>query len=1018
MPIAKPLHLRLFLEGIEIPVVSAQVQIGLNSPAVASIQVVPLDEAMSLKPRTMVHLFFLDSELKKTQTGVSPVSGYRLLFAGEVVGFSMVRTAQSRALVLQCLDFSSYWDACHATSIDWGPNGNAFYNDAAMYGSTTVLFDNIANHQPEKLVSWLNDTPKTPGLTAIGGLAGGVIRMLEAMGGIPGHERGVNDFFSVAQLRCKILEQIAAEENDRTAARLLARGVFDEWLKNGLQSVGLQVTFRDMMKLLFQYIYYDMVPNPAAKYQPFQEGKTTSLDGSKISIKSSPMISASVARLKATRKNLIRMINSSDSVAIKRQVKFSIDEIKKEESIFRGVKSSDCLRGAGMLAVAHAALSAKVDLAQPQDYGIEEAVKRIEEAEKVIFSSRNTIISRETSSTSASNDRLLAHILRPDCFFVPPPRCNVLFPEDYVQFSYDRVFTSEVTRAQLLLYSELINPGGGDRMFASSVVSPFLSADANNMIKGAGSQGYRSLMPHELHTGIIPRTEWLSNTVAFDGKPNQEAQDKKKGARLGWMRRASMFHFFKGRYASRQASVTGRFNPRIVCGFPGLIITKPFIVKGVDPSDTSLLAKVQTKAQEMGGPVHLIGMINSVAHSISQDGGTTSISMHHVRQHMGVDDELLYILSRKQNKKKVILKIPLSADTEDEKLLKLMADLSPQSTAPRRGKGGTSATAFKSSKATVYEIVDGVRTEKEETFLIPQRKQKSSIPQPGKLTVSGSIPGVEGDFDVPALPTKLVRGAKGLHGKVLGVSVEDDSLVRKKYGLVFSSMVLYEELEVEITTEVPVEENIRPDWFSSNYSNLSIGPNIYDKFFGCGSIVDDLAVEALGSSTINIPLGTTPDDEVTAPPDKGLDKIVDEVQAGETLKSKVTIEKAANMIGFLYGSVKSQGMDVDQFINNFTARPIATLEEVLAPETNLTISGDKVTGVEGPLGFHTLAVHQTTVEAGNLTGLINDPQLKVPRIRSTGSSKPIPPGYDVRLEKRDRVLKYYEALKRGPAFIG
>ena len=39
----KPLHLRLFLEGQEVPVISAQVQATLFAPASAAIQVVPLD---------------------------------------------------------------------------------------------------------------------------------------------------------------------------------------------------------------------------------------------------------------------------------------------------------------------------------------------------------------------------------------------------------------------------------------------------------------------------------------------------------------------------------------------------------------------------------------------------------------------------------------------------------------------------------------------------------------------------------------------------------------------------------------------------------------------------------------------------------------------------------------------------------------------------------------------------------------------------------------------------------------
>ena len=55
-----PLHLRLFLEGVEVPVVSAQIQIAANTPASASIQVIATDKVLDLLPRTVVHLFFYD----------------------------------------------------------------------------------------------------------------------------------------------------------------------------------------------------------------------------------------------------------------------------------------------------------------------------------------------------------------------------------------------------------------------------------------------------------------------------------------------------------------------------------------------------------------------------------------------------------------------------------------------------------------------------------------------------------------------------------------------------------------------------------------------------------------------------------------------------------------------------------------------------------------------------------------------------------------------------------------------
>ena len=54
------LHLRLFLEGIEIPVISAGVTATIGSGATATIDIVPDDTLDQILPRTTVHLFYLD----------------------------------------------------------------------------------------------------------------------------------------------------------------------------------------------------------------------------------------------------------------------------------------------------------------------------------------------------------------------------------------------------------------------------------------------------------------------------------------------------------------------------------------------------------------------------------------------------------------------------------------------------------------------------------------------------------------------------------------------------------------------------------------------------------------------------------------------------------------------------------------------------------------------------------------------------------------------------------------------
>ena len=54
------LKLRLFLEGIEVPVINASVTNAVGSPASANIEIVGDSKVLQFTARTMVHLFVYD----------------------------------------------------------------------------------------------------------------------------------------------------------------------------------------------------------------------------------------------------------------------------------------------------------------------------------------------------------------------------------------------------------------------------------------------------------------------------------------------------------------------------------------------------------------------------------------------------------------------------------------------------------------------------------------------------------------------------------------------------------------------------------------------------------------------------------------------------------------------------------------------------------------------------------------------------------------------------------------------
>jgi hypothetical protein len=968
----------------------------------------------------MVHLFYLDERVTETKSGRSvsrTLRDYRLLFCGEIVAQSMQQTPQSRGLVLQCIDFSSYWDSAHLTAIEYGPGGNWATHSAALSGSNAGLVDDIVNQMPEKLVQWLRQTPRTPGLATVDGLAGGIIRMLEAIGGVPGHERGVNDFFTVAELRCKLLQQITAEEDDNTAYRLLKGKVFDEWVRSGLSNMGQQVTFRDVMKLLFQYIYYEVVPNPAAKYSPaVGEGGSKTNTGTSSLLKTSEGGSAKVTisgviqdmglfvgttEASGDWKNYLSAFSSLIAGAKKKLSKLTSGEIGKEarqvtsfldaasqklDATMKGIKPGMSVAGLP-------------ETGQSLDAELKAILEPLKSALELITKSQDHAYS--VTYSTARTERLGSQIIRPDCWFAPPPVCNVVFPEQYTQLQYDRNFLGEVTRTLVWMSNTLVGP---DKLLADKVLAPNPTSFKDTGLMGVkGSLGYRELMPHEYHTGIVPREEWLPNTAATSAEGQRPATEAAGyGDVLSWGQRTALYLFYKYRFAQRSASLGGRFNPGLVCGFPALVIRGPYSPPAMN------LTEALDNADALGAPVHLLGMIGTLSHSVGQDGGTSSFSLHHVRHHNGSDDEYLNLIRG----------LRTTSHTYEEDL----------------------------SLAKINAMPAGADKKKRLDFLVGCTTQGNTPPPPpvAKADAKGGnlVEVEESDDQIPPdgttksgrvyIPTncRIKRGMPGLYGKgkVASIIVVKPTRSKVDGGLAFDQVKVSWVQDQELPVAQPIELILRPrSWFSPKYSNELVGQEIYQPFFGCNSIIDEFkATVGDTSSSPDAPAAVEEDGKYK------LDSSTTTVESAELNyadKMKHSVERSANALAYLYGKVKELRGDVEDFIQQYTYRPIATKEEILGSDdlefdvfTNGSVEAKTVQapGGVGPpyvptVGFHSTAVHQQIVESKvPLAGLVKDYATKLTRINSTGQPTEIQAKYDVRQDKRGRVMDYYTSLsKRG-----
>ncbi len=1170
------LGLRLFLEGIEVPVIAATVQIGINGPATSSIQVVPGDNILGLRARTMVHLFYwdftldnepledaaLDPEIVAEEHGISieeakeliatrpdeamstpELLGYKLLFTGEVIGVSLVKTPMGRQAVLQCSDFSTYWDTTYQF---FASASNLFSTSAAVWAGGAAMFDDFSGHI-QQMNSYLRRTPKTPGLQNVKGLMGGIISLLEAMGGVPGHMHGCNDFFAIGELKNHILQQLVCEQDDDTSLRLFDNKAFSDWLNRGMSSMGSMVTFRDMLRQLFQYVYYEVVPNPVAMYVPRKSPKTTEKT---VSGREKPLPETIRTQLMAMR--AASFINARvseqlefDETAVAKEAITQLDGILGNVEVPKSCKrylEQAKLKLQQVQAIPVAFKPAPVSKPATQSVG----PSKIFLDNRDLWSDVNKLLSKALGITpqafrrkvierqAVELDRLHTQIFRPDCFFAAPPRCNVIFPDQYTQLSYSRSFLSEVTRLRL---HEAWEFGINEGILEQNIHFAPAMKIIKKLAKEQGNKSVRALLPWEIYSGILPKFETIHEINYAAGKSERRlgvVKGKTKGDVKDYAQRVANFNYLKYRFAARTCDVAAKFNPGLVCGFPSAVLTQPFILDPVadkprieiamrlvnESRDKKLSAddlsdNIREVAIQLGAPSQYIGMIAGLGHSVDQGGGNTSIAMTHSRSHRITDDDFLGIFSKELAQevqvsiRTTVLDGEATLSKGDRRQFQLLRDITDQGmeaklpdliekrkNAPTEPAGGPDDPDLEERSSGMPDLSDVDSAAEFGSFLqqgpaerdfslVPIGTPKSSpgyrVSFVGEVTEVRSKSGRQTIF-TPAHAGKLKVGDKGPNGgKILQIQLYSDgglivlgSEINKKLpktvkyvtevylnedgqiepyfydedgnpigtnepnfsqvntkkvkrvsdkdkAYLWRKAVIYEEVNNKktVTKILPIEEGLRPPWFSPLYSNWFIGEQIYEKFFGIGSVVDEsLFVAPTGAASFGT--GKSEQAAIMAKlKEAGNDRIkitaaLEEAKA-KNLGDVPDIESSIDALAYIYGEVRRLNLDVHRFVNDYTRRPIATMRDMLGSEDlQYEVDGKKLKLVQGVAGFHSTAI----APFGELLGLVDNPDAELPRLNSKGKREALNKSIDPRPGRREKVIAYRDEIGGGRGALG
>lgn len=221
-------------------------------------------------------------------------------------------------------------------------------------------------------------------------------------------------------------------------------------------------------------------------------------------------------------------------------------------------------------------------------------------------------------------------IFKPHVYTLPPPTCNVLFPNMYDHMSYQENFLQETTRLQMqpqlpLISATLLQGVRLIRPVELEVFQALVRDPAHKTIKkrtpdaqfsdGAGQtptfSDYDWSTNEERIRGIVYNFINLApapSTLTLTDPGKRTPTGARKGGVPRYLQNVASYEYYKSKYVARQTALAGPFNMRPVPGFP-------------------LLALDDSAAN-----MNVICYLDSISHMITSSGSaTTTYGISHPR---------------------------------------------------------------------------------------------------------------------------------------------------------------------------------------------------------------------------------------------------------------------------------------------------------------------------------------------------------------------------------------------------
>jgi len=272
------INVRAFIEGVEIPVTECSTTETVWGIARATVNVPYHRLGRDILERSLFHAFYYDTDgfdfVRQEAVGDDPAA----TFSEDAAGFGRYRTSDERRMKLL------FWGEISGFSRAISTKSNMLSYNAVGFSN---YFDTIKQFQAVRGAGSVSDTERrfagiedafTTGRSGRYGTANSLIQILRE-GGDNFQESikelltefivRTNEFYKSRATILRLKDIVRAVGQDETVESLVDLSVFRRFMRQTISSGGQQMTIRSILQTLSQYLFHDLVEHATPSYFSF-----------------------------------------------------------------------------------------------------------------------------------------------------------------------------------------------------------------------------------------------------------------------------------------------------------------------------------------------------------------------------------------------------------------------------------------------------------------------------------------------------------------------------------------------------------------------------------------------------------------------------------------------------------------------------------------------------------------------------------------------------------------------------